>query len=112
MLPRNATVLCGRLAGSLVRLQRFAERLEQLSVDRVALRIVLGMPLDTEREARGVRDPDRLDGAVFGDAFDDDARAGFEDALPVQRIHPDGLAAEQAGKRAAGREVDVVAARL
>ena len=37
------------------------------------------------------------------------ALAGFEDALAVQRIHPDGLAAEQSRKGAAGREVDVVA---
>ena len=66
------------------------------------------MPLYAERKARRVRDPDRLDGAVFGDALDHDALAGFEDALPVQRIHADGLAAEQLRKGAAGRQVDVV----
>src|SRR5437879_6385599 len=76
----------------LVRLQRRAECFEQLAVDRIALRVVLGVPLDTERKTRSVRDPDRLDGAVLGDAFDDDALAGFENTLPVQRIHPDGLA--------------------
>ncbi len=79
-----------------VRLERRAERFEQLSVDRIALRVVLGVPLDTERKACGIRDPDRFDGAVFGDALDDDALAGFENALSVQRIHPDGFAAEQA----------------
>src|SRR4029078_11210143 len=68
----------------LVRLQRRAECFEQFSVDGVALRVVLGVPLHTECKTRGVRDPDRLDGAVFGDTFDHHACAGFEDALAVQ----------------------------
>src|ERR1700733_14778095 len=76
------------------RSQRRAERLEQRAVDRVAMRIVFGVPLHAERKARGIRDADRLDGAVFRHALDDDALAGLQDALPVQRIDLDGLAAE------------------
>ena len=56
--------------------QRVAERLKQRPVDRVALRIVLRVPLHPQRKARGIGNPDRLDGAVFGYAFDDDAFAG------------------------------------
>ena len=48
------------------------------------------MPLHPERKARGIRDADRLDSAVLGDAFDDDAFARLEDTLPVQRIDADG----------------------
>src|SRR5215475_7060195 len=60
--------------------QRLAERLEQRTVDRVLLRIVFGMPLHAECKARCVRDADRLDGAVLGNALDHHAPAGFEDA--------------------------------
>ena len=83
--------------------QRLAERLEQLAVDRVALRVVLRMPLHAERKARRVGDADRLDGAVFRNALDHDALAGLEDALAVQRVDADGLAAEQCRERAARR---------
>ena len=73
-----------RLRRALVRGQRVAERLEQRAVDRIALRIVFGMPLHAERKARRVGDPDRLDGAVFRDALDHDPLARLQDALPVQ----------------------------
>jgi hypothetical protein len=62
--------------------------------------------LHPERKARGIRDADRLDGAILGDAFDDDAFARLEDALPVQRIDADGLASQQFCECAAGRETD------
>src|SRR3569833_4285320 len=78
--------------------QRFAERLEQLAVDRVVQRVVLGVPLYAEREARRVGDADRFDGAILGDALDDHAPAGLKDALPVQRIGLAPVAAEQRGE--------------
>src|SRR5258708_1383131 len=96
------------LARPLVQLERFAEGLEQPAVDRVALRVVFGMPLHAEGKARCVRDPDCLDGAVFRDALDHDALARLEDALPVQGIDADGFAAEQLCKGAARRERDVM----
>src|SRR3954471_1243447 len=89
------------LALPLIRGQCLAERLKQFSVDGVALRIVLGMPLHAERKARCIRDPDRLDGAVLGRTLDDDAFARLENALSVERIDPDGLAPEQRGEGAA-----------
>ncbi len=67
------------------------------------------MPLHAERKARCFRNPYRLDGAVFGDPFDDDPLAWFEDALAVQRIDADGLAAEDARKGAIGNETDLMA---
>src|SRR3954465_5445049 len=85
-----------------VRLQRLAEGLEQRAVDRIALRIVLGMPLHAERKPRCVRNPDRIDGASFPHALDDDTLAGIEDALPVQRVDANGFAAEQFCKGAVG----------
>ncbi len=47
-----------------------------------------------------VGDADRLDRAVLGDALDDDALARLEDALAVQRVHADRIAAEQPGEGA------------
>src|SRR5438876_7263763 len=93
----------------LPRRQRLAERLEQLAVDRVLLRIVFRVPLHAERETRRIGDPDRLDGAVLGDALDDNAPAGFENALPVQRIDLDFIAAENFGEGAARRQRDLMA---
>ena len=40
--------------------------------------------------------------------FDDDPLAGLEDALAVQRIDADGLAAQKRCKGAAGNEIDVM----
>src|SRR5580692_8124278 len=68
------------------RCQRLAERLEQRAVDRVAVRIIFGVPLHAERKARRVRDADRLDGTVFCHAFDHDALARLQDALAMQRV--------------------------
>src|SRR5258708_3963819 len=75
--------------------QRGAESLEQGAIDGVVLRVVFGVPLHTQRESRRVGDADRLDRAVFGDTLDDDPLAGLENALAVQRIHADRLAAEK-----------------
>ena len=86
--PASALAL---LAG----LYRLAKRLEQRAIDRIALWIVFRMPLHAERKTRRIGDTDRLDGAVFGHALDDNALARLQNALPVQRIDPDRLAAEQ-----------------
>src|SRR5258708_16957093 len=97
------------LAGMPVRRQRFAEGKKHFAIDGIALRIVFRMPLHAERKARCFRNPYRLDGAVFGDPFDHDPPARFEDALAVQRIDADGLAAEDARKGAIGNETDLMA---
>ena len=86
------------LSRALASHQRLAERLEQRAVDRVALRIVFGVPLHAERKARRVRNPDRLDGAVLRHALDHDPLARLEDALAVQRVDADGLAAEESAR--------------
>ena len=65
-------------------MQSLAECFEQCPVDRIALRIVFGVPLHGEREGRRIGDTDRLDGAILGHALDNDTLAGFEDALKVQ----------------------------
>src|SRR5262249_62340699 len=91
-----------------VRGEGFAESAKQRAVDPVALRIVFGVPLHAERKARRVGDADRLDGAVFGHALDHDALAGLEDALAVQRVHPDALAPEDAREGAARNQGDVM----
>src|ERR1019366_1555788 len=51
--------------------QRLAEGLKQGPINGIALRIVLGMPLHAECEARRVGDPDRLDRAVLCHTLDD-----------------------------------------
>src|ERR1700735_5068260 len=93
-----------RLARAAIGRERCAERFEQLAIDRIALRLVLGMPLHAEREAGRLGDAYRLVGAVLGDALDDDALARIEDALAVQRVDTDALDAEQPRERAALRQ--------
>src|SRR4029077_18535343 len=66
------------------------------------------MPLHAERKARCIGDPDGFDGAVFRNAFDDDAFTRFEDALPMQGIHTDGFATKYLREGAAGRQSDVM----
>src|SRR3954468_11997063 len=61
--------------------QRLAERLKQFSVDRGALRALLGMPFPAECKAGPLRDPDRLDGAVLGLALARHALARLQNAL-------------------------------
>src|SRR5258708_20962591 len=108
LFAEGATVMSPALAGLPVRRQCFAERQKQFAIDGIALRIVFPMPLHAERKARCFRNPYRLDGAVFGDPFDDDPLAWFEDALAVQRIDADGLAAADARKAAIGNETDLM----
>src|SRR5258705_7069166 len=91
-----------------VRQQRLAESLKQCSVDGIALRIVFGMPLHAECEARRVGNPDRLDRAILRHALDDHPFPRLEDALTVQRIDAYGLATEQPGEDPAGNETDAV----
>src|SRR5215472_5102322 len=90
-------------------LHRRAERFEQFAIDRIAVGAVLGVPLYAERKARRVGDADRLDRIVLGNTLDHDALARLQDALAVQRINPDGVAAEQFCEHAAGRQPHVVA---
>ena len=78
-----------------MRADRGAEGLKQRAIDRVFLRIDLGVPLHAQRKARRVGDADGLDRLILGHALDDDALARLEDALPVQRVDPDGLGAEE-----------------
>src|SRR5579859_971038 len=98
-------------AHALTRRQRRAERLEKRAIDRIALRIILGMPLHPERKAARIGDADRLDRAVLRHALDHDPLAGLEDALSVQRIDPDPVAPQDRGKGAAGHEADVMPIR-
>src|SRR6202035_2375872 len=100
---------CTALPAPLILHQRLAERLEQCAVDRIAVGLVLGMPLHAERKTRRVGDGDGLDGLVLRHALDDDAFARLEDALTVQRVDPDGLGAEQFCEHAARLEPHVVA---
>ena len=67
------------------------------------------MPLNAERKAWRVGDADRLDRAVLGDALDHDPRARLENALPMQRVYADGLAAEELREGAARNQVNIVA---
>src|SRR6516225_4029156 len=67
------------------------------------------MPLHAEGKSGGVGDADRLDRAVFGHAFDDHARARLQNALAVEGVHADDLAAEDAGKNPPRDQPDLVA---
>src|SRR3984885_14614863 len=88
--------------------QRLAKGLKQRAVDRIALRIIFGMPLHTERKRRRLRNSNGLDRAVLRDPLHHDPFAGIEDALTVQRIDADGVAAEQFGKGAASEKTDLM----
>src|ERR1700721_968983 len=57
-----------RLPRAAIGRERRAERFEQLAIDRIALRLVLGMPLHAERKAGRLGDADRPVGAVPGGA--------------------------------------------
>src|SRR6516162_2396959 len=82
--------------------QRRAERFEQFAIHRIVLRVVFGVPLHAERKTRRLGNADRLNGAVIGHALDDDAFAGLEDALAVQRIDANAFGTEQFRKYATG----------
>ena len=84
--------------------QRRAEGFEQFAIHRIVLRVVFGVPLHAERKTRRLGNADRLNGAVIGHALDDDAFAGLEDALAVQRIDANAFGTEQFRKYATGRQ--------
>lgn len=87
---------------------RIAECLKQRTINRVGLWIVFGMPLHTERKSRRVLEPYRLDRPVLGNAFGNDPLTKFEDALPMQGVHPDRLSAEDTRKHPIRNELNVV----
>src|SRR3982751_2250348 len=93
------------------RYQRLTESFEQGTVDRIELRIVFRMPLYPEREAGGIRDPDRLDGTVFRHSLDHDTAARLENALPVKRIDPDRVTTQDRRECTARSQGDGVAIR-
>src|SRR5579871_6399885 len=120
--PRNdgdseRALACGSLAAGAMKIlaerttlrralllaERLAERLEQGPVDRIALRVVFGVPLHAERKGSRVRNANGLDRPVLRHALHHHAFAGREDALTMQRVHADRVAAEQFGKRPAGQ---------
>ena len=55
-------------------------------VDRIALRVVFGVPLHPERKGRRVRDADRLDGAVLGDTLDQTRLPGSRMPWPCSEL--------------------------
>src|SRR5262249_17000564 len=67
------------------------------------------MPLHAESKPLRVGDADGLDRAVLGYALDDHSLARFQNALAVQGIHADDVAAEDARKMATGDQPDLVA---
>src|SRR5262249_57243606 len=83
--------------------------MEQGAVYWVALRIILGMPLNAQRKTLCTCDTDGLDGPVFRDALDDHPPARLENALTMEAIDADCLLAEKARERAARNELHVVA---
>jgi len=67
------------------------------------------MPLHAECKPGSVGDADSLDRAVLGHAFDDHPLAWLQNALAVEGVHADDLAAEDAGKDAPRDQPDFVA---
>src|SRR5437660_1521668 len=74
-----------------------AERLEQLLRERVVERLVFGMPLHADDEARAGQ-AHRLDLSVGRDGLDPQTRRRLIDPLPVQRIDHDLGTAGQFGE--------------
>src|SRR5262249_17413930 len=81
----------------------------QSAVYRVALRIVLGMPLNAEGKAFRARDTDGLDGSIFRDTFHDDSLARLENTLTMKTIDADRLLAEEAREYATWDELHLMA---
>src|SRR5215831_12370164 len=98
-----------RLGDALAHQQRLAERGKQRAVHRIALRIVFCMPLHAEGKPRSAGDADGLDRAVLRHALDHDPVARLQNALTMQGVHADGLAAEDARENAARHQPDLVA---
>lgn len=79
-----------------------AEGREQLVGDFLAPGPVFRVPLNRQREARGIAHRSRLHGAVFRRRLDLQARRKFADGLAMQRVHADFLAAENTVQDPAG----------
>src|SRR5215472_17151136 len=97
------------LGDTLARQQRLAERAKQRAVHRIALRIVFCMPLHAQVKPRSAGDADGLDRAILRHALDHDPVARLQNALTMQGVHADGLAAEDARENAARHQPDLVA---
>jgi len=102
----SAALLSG---GSSVRRKRRAEGLKQRAVHCVALRIVLRVPLNTQRKAGRISNPDSFDRSIFCYTFDDNPVAGLQNALTVQRVHTDNLFSKNAREGTACNEPNIVA---
>src|SRR5215831_10174475 len=98
-----------KLADTLARRQGLGKGSKQRAVYRIVLCIVFCMPLHAESKPWRVADADCLDCAVLGHALDDHPLARFQNALAVEGVHANDLAAEDAGKNAAGDQPDLVA---
>ena len=75
------------------------------------MRIVLGVPLDSQCEPGRVGDSNGLYRAVLRHALDDDAVPRFQNALTVERVDADRLPVEEPREDTAGNEADVMAVR-
>src|SRR3546814_123438 len=69
---------------------RGPERLEQLAREGVLPGLVLGVPLNAEREDLGAAHADGFRRAVFGLGLHRQTRGNAIEALPVQRVHHQG----------------------
>src|SRR5262245_58380857 len=98
-----------RLRGGLPLQECLPEGLKQSAVYRVALRVVLCMPLNAQGKALCAGDTDCLDGSIFRNTFNNDPLAGLENTLAVETIDADRLPAKQTRKHAAWNELDIVA---
>ena len=74
-----------------------AERAKDRGRLFVGMNLPFGMPLDAERERRGIRNDERLDQAVVGCSFDDES---FSE--PVHRLRMQGI------NRGAGLSGDIL----
>ena len=62
------------------------------------------MPLDAQSKCGSASDAYRFDCAVLGYPFHDNAIAGLEDGLTMQRIHADRQATKESGEYAVGHK--------
>ena len=72
------------------------------------MRVVLRVPLHAERKAWRIGNSNCFDGAVVRHALDDDAFAGLENALAMERVHPDGFLTKKPREGAARGETNIM----
>jgi len=72
------------------------------------LGVVLRVPLNAERKARSAGNSDRLDGAVFRHALNNNTLARLENSLTMKRVHSDSLLAEEPCEGATRDEADLM----